>query len=76
VTLPTTERVPTLLAAARRIEEAGVAISELGVRGPSLDDVFLTLTGSAGALTPAASPALHAEPSQHANQPQPHQATA
>jgi daunorubicin resistance ABC transporter ATP-binding subunit len=76
VTLPTTERVPTLLAAARRIEEAGVAIAELGVRGPSLDDVFLTLTGSAGALTPAASPALHAEPSQHANQPQPHQATA
>jgi ABC-2 type transport system ATP-binding protein len=55
VTLPTTERVATLLAAARRIEEAGIAIADLGVRGPSLDDVFLTLTG-------AAAPALRAVP--------------
>ncbi|MEA2293178.1 MAG: type transport system ATP-binding protein [Solirubrobacteraceae bacterium] len=47
VTLPTTERVPTLLAAARRIEDSGIPIVDLGVRGPSLDDVFLTLTGGA-----------------------------
>jgi daunorubicin resistance ABC transporter ATP-binding subunit len=47
VTLPTTERVQTLLAAARRIEEAGVAVADLAVRRPSLDDVFLTLTGPA-----------------------------
>jgi ABC-type multidrug transport system ATPase subunit len=44
VTLPTSERVQTLLAAARRIEEAGVAVADLAVRRPSLDDVFLTLT--------------------------------
>jgi daunorubicin resistance ABC transporter ATP-binding subunit len=49
VTLPAAERVPTLLAAARRIEDAGIAIADLGVREPSLDDVFLTLTGAAGA---------------------------
>jgi daunorubicin resistance ABC transporter ATP-binding subunit len=46
VTLPAPERVPTLLAAARRIEEANIPVADLGVRGPSLDDVFLTLTGA------------------------------
>jgi ABC-2 type transport system ATP-binding protein len=46
VTLPAPERVPTLLAAARRIEEAEIPVADLGVRGPSLDDVFLTLTGA------------------------------
>jgi ABC-type multidrug transport system ATPase subunit len=45
VTLPTTERVQTLLAAARRIEDAGITVADLAVRRPSLDDVFLTLTG-------------------------------
>jgi daunorubicin resistance ABC transporter ATP-binding subunit len=44
VTLPTSDRVPTLMAVARRIEERGIAIEDLGVRRPSLDDVFLTLT--------------------------------
>jgi ABC-2 type transport system ATP-binding protein len=47
VTLPTTERVQTLLAAARRIEDSGIPVVDLGVRRPSLDDVFLTLTGAA-----------------------------
>jgi ABC-2 type transport system ATP-binding protein len=46
VTLPTTDRVPTLLAAARRIEESGIPVMDLGIRRPSLDDVFLTLTGN------------------------------
>jgi len=45
VTLPTDERVPTLMAVARRIEADGIAVDDLGVRRPSLDDVFLTLTG-------------------------------
>jgi hypothetical protein len=36
----------TLLAAARRIQEAGIPVEDLGLRRPSLDDVFLTLTGS------------------------------
>ena len=60
VTLPTNERVPTLLAAARRIEEAGIAIADLGVRGPSLDDVFLTLTGAAPPLRAVPEVPLHA----------------
>ncbi|HEY4408272.1 MAG TPA: ATP-binding cassette domain-containing protein [Acidimicrobiia bacterium] len=44
ITLPTNDRVPTLLTAARRIEDAGLAVEDLGVRRPSLDEVFLTLT--------------------------------
>jgi ABC-2 type transport system ATP-binding protein len=44
VTLPTPDRVQTLLAVARRIEESGIPVADLGVRRPSLDDVFLTLT--------------------------------
>ena len=46
VTLPTSDRVETLFAAARRIEEAGIPVADLGVRRPSLDDVFLTLTAA------------------------------
>jgi daunorubicin resistance ABC transporter ATP-binding subunit len=46
VTLPTSERVQTLMAAARRIEEAGIKVADLAIRRPSLDDVFLTLTSA------------------------------
>jgi ABC-2 type transport system ATP-binding protein len=45
--------VATLLAAARRIEETQIEVTDLGLRRPSLDEVFLTLTGAAQAL-PAA----------------------
>ena len=44
ITLPTRDRVPALLAAARRIEDAGLTVEDLGVRRPSLDEVFLTVT--------------------------------
>jgi daunorubicin resistance ABC transporter ATP-binding subunit len=53
VTLPTSERVQTLLAAARRIEDVGIAVDDLGVRRPSLDDVFLTLTRQGPTEPPA-----------------------
>jgi ABC-2 type transport system ATP-binding protein len=46
VTLPTTDRVATLLAAARRIDESGLEIDDISLRRPSLDDVFLALTNS------------------------------
>jgi oleandomycin transport system ATP-binding protein len=36
-----------------RLDEAGVTVAELGLRLPSLDDVFLTLTGRAAADTAA-----------------------
>jgi ABC-2 type transport system ATP-binding protein len=56
VTLPTSERVHTLLAAARRIEEGGIAVDDLGVRRPSLDDVFLSLTRQTAPEPPAMAP--------------------
>ena len=31
--------------AVRRLDEAGVGVEDLGVRRPTLDDVFLSLTG-------------------------------
>jgi daunorubicin resistance ABC transporter ATP-binding subunit len=46
VTIPTTDRVATLLAAARRIDESGLPIEDISLRRPSLDDVFLALTSS------------------------------
>jgi daunorubicin resistance ABC transporter ATP-binding subunit len=46
LTLPTQDPIDTLLTAARRIQESGIAVDDLGLRRPSLDDVFLTLTGS------------------------------
>jgi daunorubicin resistance ABC transporter ATP-binding subunit len=55
VTVPTAERVQTLLAAARRIEESSIPVADLGVRRPSLDDVFLALTAP-GAESRAAVP--------------------
>jgi ABC-2 type transport system ATP-binding protein len=45
VTLATRDRVATMLAAARRIEESGIQVDDISLRRPSLDEVFLTLTG-------------------------------
>jgi ABC-2 type transport system ATP-binding protein len=47
VTVPTRDGVATLLAAARRIDESQIHVTDLGLRRPSLDEVFLTLTGAA-----------------------------
>jgi daunorubicin resistance ABC transporter ATP-binding subunit len=48
VSVPTRDPVNTLLAAARLIQGSGIEVEDLGLRRPSLDDVFLTLTGGAG----------------------------
>ena len=37
--------VDVLLAVAKRVDEAAIRLDDLGVRRPSLDDVFLSLTG-------------------------------
>jgi ABC-2 type transport system ATP-binding protein len=47
ITLPTTSGVELLLTAARRLQDADIRLDDLGVRRPSLDDVFLALTGHA-----------------------------
>ncbi len=48
--------VESLLAAVRAVDEAGIAVDDLGLRRPSLDDVFLALTGHAAAEEPVDEP--------------------
>jgi ABC-2 type transport system ATP-binding protein len=47
VRVPVTERRGTIADAVRRLDDAGIAIDDISVSTPTLDDVFLTLTGHA-----------------------------
>jgi ABC-2 type transport system ATP-binding protein len=47
VRVPVSERRGTIADAVRRLDEAGIAIDDIAVSTPTLDDVFLTLTGRA-----------------------------
>ena len=47
VSVPTRGGTALLIAAGRRFEEDGIPLADLGIRRPSLDDVFLSLTGTA-----------------------------
>ena len=47
VRVPVAERRGTIAQAVRRLDDAGIAIDDIAVRTPTLDDVFLTLTGHA-----------------------------
>ncbi|MFD3931556.1 ATP-binding cassette domain-containing protein [Streptomyces sp. NPDC058614] len=42
---PVTDRVAALTDVARTLQDEGVAVEDIGLRRPSLDDVFLRLTG-------------------------------
>jgi ABC-2 type transport system ATP-binding protein len=46
VTAPTSGGVGAVAALANRLEQAGIAVEDLGLRQPTLDDVFLALTGA------------------------------
>jgi ABC-2 type transport system ATP-binding protein len=52
VLAPISGGAATLMTALRELDEAGIAVGDVGLRRPTLDDVFLTLTGR------------HAEPDQ------------
>jgi ABC-2 type transport system ATP-binding protein len=47
VTVPLSDGVAALPEVVRRLDAAGLALSDLAVRRPTLDDVFLSLTGQA-----------------------------
>ncbi len=47
VRLPISERDGSIAQAVRRLDSAGVAVDDLAVRRPTLDDVFISLTGHA-----------------------------
>ncbi len=48
LTLVARDGVGSLLSAARALAEAGIPVADLGLRGPSLDEAFLALTGDQG----------------------------
>ncbi|HEY4917107.1 MAG TPA: ATP-binding cassette domain-containing protein [Solirubrobacteraceae bacterium] len=47
------ERDGAIMEAVRRLDEAGVGVEDLALRRPTLDDVFLALTGHAAEEAPA-----------------------
>src|SRR5689334_4791150 len=57
VVVPVTNGSRLLPSAIRDLDAAGIQIDDLALRRPTLDDVFLTLTGHAAEETPAAEPA-------------------
>ena len=60
LSLPVTAGASVLPEVVRRLDEAGIAMLDLALRRPTLDDVFLTLTG-----TTAESAAAAEEPAGH-----------
>jgi ABC-2 type transport system ATP-binding protein len=50
ITLPAEGGPAVLMTAMRELDAAGIAVQDLGLRRPTLDDVFLSLTGHAAEL--------------------------
>jgi len=55
VTAPTTQGLDGLVTVAGALSEAGVAVDDLSLRQPTLDEVFLTLTGAPCGADPSES---------------------
>ena len=53
ITVPANGGAQRLVQVVRDLDEAAIAIDDIGLRRPTLDDVFLTLTGHAAELAPA-----------------------
>ncbi len=53
ISVPVKERAGAVTGAVRRLDDAGVEIEDIALRRPTLDDVFLTLTGHAAELAAA-----------------------
>ena len=48
ISIPAPEGASTLAEAVRRLDAAGLELADIALRRPSLDDVFLSITGHAG----------------------------
>jgi ABC-2 type transport system ATP-binding protein len=53
VSMPVRGGPRELIAAGRALDDGGIALDDLGIRRPSLDDVFLTITGRTTSGDPA-----------------------
>ncbi|MQA85788.1 MAG: ATP-binding cassette domain-containing protein [Streptosporangiales bacterium] len=49
---PVTDRVAALTEVARTLQDGGIAVEDIGLRRPTLDDVFLRLTGARAEARP------------------------
>jgi ABC-2 type transport system ATP-binding protein len=47
VRVPVRQRTGVIVEAVRRLDQAGVGVEDVGIRRPTLDDVFIALTGRA-----------------------------
>ncbi|TLG08792.1 ATP-binding cassette domain-containing protein [Nocardia cyriacigeorgica] len=56
IAIPAPDGARTLAEALRRLDAAGVELVDIALRRPSLDDVFLQLTGHLASTEPAAEP--------------------
>jgi ABC-2 type transport system ATP-binding protein len=56
ISIPVRNSVPDLMASAVLLSGAGIVPRDMGVRRPSLDDVFLALTGHPGSKPEAVEP--------------------
>jgi len=54
ITAPTDRGVPMLTDVIRELDDAGIRLDDIGIRRPTLDDVFLSLTGHAAELVSTA----------------------
>ncbi len=52
--VPVTGGAAVLTEALRRLDSAGISVDDIGIRRPTLDDVFLSLTGHAAEADPEA----------------------
>ncbi|MFQ6225934.1 ATP-binding cassette domain-containing protein [Nocardia sp. NPDC002869] len=48
LSIPAPDGAATLAEALRRLDAAGITLADIGLRRPSLDDVFLSITGHSG----------------------------
>lgn len=53
LSIPAPDGAATLAEALRRLDSAGIELDDIGLRRPSLDDVFLSITGHSGANSDA-----------------------
>jgi daunorubicin resistance ABC transporter ATP-binding subunit len=61
VSVPAGDGTELLLTAGRQLQEAGIALDDLGIRQPTLDEVFLSLTGGGPPAVGAPAGARRAE---------------
>jgi ABC-2 type transport system ATP-binding protein len=61
VSVPLQNRKGAITAAVRRLDDAGIAVADVALRRPTLDDVFISLTGHAAEEEPASEEAAAEE---------------